>query len=142
MALLFAADRTDHVESEIEPFLAEGGTVLSDRYDASSLAYQSAMSGSESAAAVAWIRELNRHARRPDLVVVLDVPSEVAAARRKARGEAPQLYEQNEFQRALANFYRELPRHMPGDRVVVIDGAGDVETVHGRVLREYDKAFP
>ena len=40
MALLFAADRMDHVESEIEPFVAAGGVVLSDRYDASSLAYQ------------------------------------------------------------------------------------------------------
>src|SRR6185437_14469754 len=40
MALLFAADRMDHVESGIAPFLAEGGVVLSDRYDASSLAYQ------------------------------------------------------------------------------------------------------
>src|ERR1700722_13946599 len=38
MALLFAADRMDHVESEIEPFVSEGGVMLSDRYDASSLA--------------------------------------------------------------------------------------------------------
>ena len=45
MALLFAADRMDHVESEIEPFLLAGGTVISDRYDASSLAYQSVISG-------------------------------------------------------------------------------------------------
>src|SRR5271167_2017910 len=52
MALLFAADRLDHVESEIEPFLAEGGDVISDRYDASSLAYQSISSGSESEEAV------------------------------------------------------------------------------------------
>src|SRR5450755_2888527 len=47
MALLFAADRMDHVETEIEPFLAEGGVIVSDRYDASSLAYQSVMSGSK-----------------------------------------------------------------------------------------------
>ena len=41
MALLFAADRADHIDAEIEPFLSTGGTVISDRYDASSLAYQS-----------------------------------------------------------------------------------------------------
>ena len=45
MALLFAADRMDHVESDIEPFLAAGGVMISDRYDASSLAYQSVSSG-------------------------------------------------------------------------------------------------
>src|SRR4029077_10541212 len=48
MALLFAADRMDHVESEIEPFVSQGGIVVSDRYDASSLAYQSVSSGAES----------------------------------------------------------------------------------------------
>src|ERR1700679_2678510 len=67
MALLFAADRMDHVESEIEPFLARGGTIISDRYDASSLAYQSVMSGSGGNAAIEWIRSINRYAMRPDL---------------------------------------------------------------------------
>src|ERR1017187_1840709 len=56
MALLFAADRMDHVETEIEPFVASGGTMISDRYDASSLAYQSVMSGNGGEAAVEWIR--------------------------------------------------------------------------------------
>jgi dTMP kinase len=74
MALLFAADRMDHVESEIEPFLASGGVVLSDRYDASSLAYQSVSSGAEARDAVEWIRSLNRYVRRPDLTLVLDLP--------------------------------------------------------------------
>src|SRR5215471_10435629 len=58
MALLFAADRMDHVESEIEPFLAQGGIVVSDRYDASSLAYQSVSSGADAKEAVEWIRSL------------------------------------------------------------------------------------
>src|SRR6202044_560237 len=64
MALLFAADRMDHVEAEIEPFVADGGVIVSDRYDASSLAYQSVMSGHDKNAAVEWIRTLNKHARR------------------------------------------------------------------------------
>ena len=40
MALLFAADRIDHLQREIEPHLASGTTVISDRYLLSSLAYQ------------------------------------------------------------------------------------------------------
>jgi dTMP kinase len=99
------------------------------------------MSGSGGAAAVEWIRSINRHALRPDLTIVLDVASDVAAMRREQRGEAAQLYEQNEVQRALAAFYKELPRHMPGDRIVLIEASGPVDEVHDRVVAAYDKAF-
>ena len=141
MALLFAADRMDHVESEIEPFLAAGGVMISDRYDASSLAYQSVSSGSGGEKAVEWIRSLNRHAMRPDLTVVVDLAPDLAAERRASRGEAAQLYEQNEVQRALAVFYRDLAKHMPDDRVVVVDGTGSVDDVHRRVHEAYLGAF-
>ncbi len=138
MALLFAADRMDHVESEIEPFLAAGGIVISDRYDASSLAYQSVSSGRGGTSTVEWIRSLNRFALRPDLTIVLDVPPEIAAARREARGEAAQLYEQNEVQQALAAFYKDLARHMPQDRIVLVDASGSVDAVEGRVHAAYE----
>jgi dTMP kinase len=141
MALLFAADRMDHVESEIEPYLAAGGTVISDRYDASSLAYQSVVSGRGGTETVEWIRTLNRQALRPDLTIVLDVAADVAAARRLARGEAQQLYEQNEVQRALAVFYKDLATHMRGDRVVVIQAHGSVEEVHAQILAVHDRAL-
>ena len=141
MALLFAADRMDHVESDIEPFLMAGGVMISDRYDASSLAYQSVSSGSGGEAAVEWIRTLNRHAMRPDLTIVLDLAPELAATRRASRGEPAQLYEQNEVQRALAVFYRDLAKHMPQDRIVVVDGQGTVDDVHRRVHEAYVGAF-
>jgi dTMP kinase len=141
MALLFAADRMDHVEAEIEPVLQAGGVVLSDRYDASSLAYQSVSSGKDGGGAVEWIRTLNRHALRPDLTIVIDLPPDVAAVRREARGEAAQLYEQNEVQRALAAFYRDLAKHMPGDRVVLVDGLGSIDEVHDRVHAAFKRAL-
>jgi dTMP kinase len=141
MALLFAADRMDHVESEIDPFIAAGGVVVSDRYDASSLAYQSVSSGVAARQAVEWIRSLNSMVRRPDLTVVLDVPPDLAAERRVRRGEPAQLYEQSEMQRELAGFYRNLARHMPNDRVVVIDADAPIEAVHERVWDAYSHAF-
>jgi dTMP kinase len=141
MALLFAADRMDHVESEIEPFIAQGGVVVSDRYDASSLAYQSVSSGAESKEAVEWIRSLNRYVRRPELTLVLDLPPDLAAERRQQRGEAAQLYDQSEVQRALAAFYRDLDKHLPNDRIVVVDGSGGVDEVHARVWQSYQRAF-
>src|ERR1019366_4835474 len=107
------------------------------RYDASSLAYQSVMSGSGGDQAVGWIRTVNKHARRPDLTIVLDVPPDVAAVRREERGEASQLYEQNEVQRALSSFYKDLHRHLPNDRIVSVDGAGPVEEVAERVFQAY-----
>jgi dTMP kinase len=142
MALLFAADRMDHVESEIEPFVSGGGVVLSDRYDASSLAYQSVSSGADAREALEWIRSLNRYVRRPDLTIVLDVLPDVAADRRAQRGEAAQLYEQSEVQRALAVFYRDLPRYLPDDRIVSVDASGTVDEVHARVWGAYEKACP
>ena len=141
MALLFAADRMDHVEADIEPFVASGGVIISDRYDASSLGYQSVMSGSGGAGALEWIRSLNRYALRPDLTIVLDVGADVAATRREDRGDAAQLYEQNEVQRALVAFYRELERHMPNERIVHVEAAGSVEDVCEHVVLAYDRAF-
>jgi dTMP kinase len=141
MALLFAADRMDHVEAEIEPWVASGGTMLSDRYDASSLAYQSVSSGSGGSDAVEWIRALNRFCARPDLTIVLDVTSEEAERRRNQRGEAAQLYEQSEVQRALAVFYRDLASHLPNDRIVLVDAGGTIDEVHRRVCDTYARAF-
>ena len=62
----------------------------------------------------------------------------MAAARRQGRGEPVQLYEQNEVQRALAVFYKDLERHMRGDRVAVLRADGPVEEVHAQVLAAYD----
>jgi dTMP kinase len=142
MALLFAADRMDHVEADIEPFIADGGVVLSDRYVASSLAYQSLSSGTDADSAMPWIRALNRYARKPDLTIVLDVTAETASRRRELRGEAAQLYEQNEMQRALAAFYRDLAKQMPGERILVLDGNGAVDDVEARVWAAYEATFP
>jgi dTMP kinase len=141
MALLFAADRMDHVEAEIEPWVSEGGTLISDRYDASSLAYQSVSSGRGGADAVEWIRALNKFCARPDLTIVLDVNFEEAARRRDLRGEAAQLYEQNEVQRALAVFYRDLAKHLPKDRITLVDAGGTIDEVHERIYAAYTRAF-
>lgn len=141
MALLFAADRMDHVESEIAPFLASGGVIVSDRYDASSVAYQSVTSGREGHEAVAWIRELNKHALRPHLTIVVDLPADLAGVRRETRGEAAQLYEQNEVQRALAEFYHDLAKHMPDDKIAIVDGQGTIDEVHARIYDACVKAL-
>jgi dTMP kinase len=132
MALLFAADRLDHVESFIAPALARGTTVVCDRYVLSSLSYQSATSP-EGPGALEWIRSLNSRALRPELTIVLDVPEDVARARRESRGGPPELFEVQELQRQLAALYARAEELLPGERVVHV-ADGPVDTVAARIL--------
>lgn len=67
-ALLFAADRVEHVEGEVKPALAEGKLVICDRYVYSSLAYQGSAGLS-----LAWIKKINAYALKPDFAVFIDV---------------------------------------------------------------------
>ena len=77
-ALLFAADRVEHVENEVLPALHEGRLVISDRYVYSSLAYQGAAGLS-----LEWIEKVNEHALKPDLAVFIDVDPKIVMRRLK-----------------------------------------------------------
>jgi dTMP kinase len=79
-ALLFAADRIEHVENEVLPALNEGKLVISDRYVYSSLAYQGAAGLS-----IEWIEKVNEHALKPDLAVFIDVDPNTVLERLKRR---------------------------------------------------------
>lgn len=79
-ALLFAADRIEHVENEVLPALNKGCFVISDRYVYSSLAYQGAAGLS-----LEWIEKVNEHALKPDLAVYIDVDLETVMDRLKAK---------------------------------------------------------
>lgn len=141
MALLFAADRLDHVAHEVASALEQGAVVISDRYDLSSLAYQSASgaaSPAERAALTSWIRELNRFARRPDVTVVINVSPGVAANRRRARGGGRELFDDEALQRELAAAYRRAEDLVPGDRVVHIDGDAALDDVTASIASAVD----
>lgn len=140
MALLFAADRVDHIEAEVAPLLEQGVTVISDRYYHSSVAYQALTAGAdvETDGAIAWIRTLNAHARKPDLTIVIDVAAEQAGARRNQRGGSAELYEQDQLQARLVAFYAQLEQHFPGEPIVHLSGAGSIEHVAAAVLAAVD----
>lgn len=70
-ALLFAADRIEHMETELKPALDEGKLVICDRYVYSSLAYQGSAGLS-----LDWIKTINARALQPDFCVFIDVPPE------------------------------------------------------------------
>ncbi len=141
MALLFAADRLQHVAQEIEPLLARGVTVICDRYDLSSLAYQSA-TAADGPAALPWLRAINQRARRPDVTLVLDVDPTIAEGRRFARGGRPELFERRELQRRLAALYADAEQLVPGDRILHVDANPGVDEVDAHVMAALNRAFP
>ena len=79
-ALLFAADRFEHLKSKVLPALNEGKLVVSDRYVYSSLAYQGA-AGLD----LKWIEKINEHAVRPGLALFVDVEPETVIRRLKRK---------------------------------------------------------
>ncbi len=87
------------------------------------------------------VKQLNRPARRPDLTLILDIPPDVAAKRRIERAGGRELYDDDELQEALAEFYTKIDAHFPNDKIVHIDADRPVVEVaadvmhHVRVLR-------
>ena len=96
-ALLFAADRYEHVETEIIPALKDGKIVVSDRYMYSSLAYQGAVGLS-----LDWIRKINEHAVTPNLAIFIDVEPDTVIKRLKPKKS---VMENLETQRKVREVY-------------------------------------
>jgi dTMP kinase len=129
LALLFAADRRDHVDAEIVPALERGEWVLSDRYLLSSLAYQG------SALSMAWVETLNASVPTPDVTLFLEVDLSTASRRRQGRGGPPELFDADARQRKVARAYAAAIRHRTGqERIVRIAGGQGVEAVTQEAL--------
>jgi len=129
--LLFAADRLDHLQREVEPRLAAGAIVVSDRWYHSSLAYQGTGADRD------WIANLNARARRPDLTIFLEVRPEVAAKRRAAAGRVEELFEDVRMQEEVAAGYKATIAELAaaGERIEVIDGEASPDAIAARIAK-------
>lgn len=129
-SLLFTADRMDHLQREVEPMLAAGAVVVSDRWYHSSLAYQGTGADRD------WITLLNARARTPDLTLFLRVDAGVAAQRRISAGRAQELFEDLEMQRRVEAGYEDALRRVAerGERVEIVDGEASLDEVHRTVI--------
>lgn len=128
-ALFMAAARAQHVAEVIAPALAAGRDVVTDRYAHSSLAYQGFGRGLD-VAAVRALSDFATDGLWPDVVVLLDVPEDVAAGRLGAldRFEAAGA----DFHQRVVEGFRALAAEDP-DRWVVVPGVGSVDEVAERV---------
>ncbi|GHF06813.1 dTMP kinase [Streptomyces griseoluteus] len=138
-ALLYAADRAEHVDTVVRPALERGAVVISDRYIDSSVAYQGAgrdLSPTE-------IARINRWATGglvPHLTVLLDVPPEVA---RERFTEAPDRLESEpaEFHARVRAGFLTLAAADPG-RYLVVDAGQEPEGVTRVIRHRLDTVLP
>ncbi|WP_371645939.1 dTMP kinase [Streptomyces mirabilis] len=138
-ALLYAADRAEHVDTVVRPALERGAVVISDRYIDSSVAYQGAgrdLSPTE-------IARINRWATNglvPHLTVLLDVSPEAA---RERFTEAPDRLESEpvEFHTRVRSGFLTLAAADPG-RYLVVDAAQEPEAVTTVVRHRLDVMLP
>jgi dTMP kinase len=138
-ALLMAADRAQHAAEVLRPALRAGRDVVCDRYIPSTVAYQGAGRGldpDELTGISTWaVEDL-----QPDLVVLLEVPDDVAAARTggaRDRIEAAGA----DFHRRVAESFRAQAAADPG-RWVVVDGDGTPDEVEARVRAAVAARWP
>lgn len=126
LLLMFAA-RAQLVRERIEPALAHGDWVLSDRFTDASFAYQGGGRGQPDARIAAleeWAAGIH-----PDLTLLLDVPVEQGLARTRTRGEPDRIEgEQAAFFERVRARYRERASAEPL-RFRVIDASRDIEAV-------------
>jgi len=131
-ALVMFAARREHLSAVIQPALAAGVVVISDRFTDASYAYQCGGRGlAEERLAVleAWVQG----ALQPDLTLLFDVPTEVAAARLSNAREADRFErEQADFHaRVRAAYLRRAQQHP--ERIRVIDGSRSLEAVRAQL---------
>jgi len=130
LALLFAADRIDHVHRVIEPTLAKGSWIVSDRYVLSSLAYQSVH------VPLSWVRILNQDAPWPEITFLLDAPVEVCLGRIRALDRPVEHYETTGTLQRIRESYQRLAEALleAGQRIIVLDATEPAEAVHQKIV--------
>lgn len=127
LLLMFAA-RAQHIFEVIEPALASGKWVLSDRFTDATYAYQCGGRGIDPAS-VAQLEQLVQGDLRPDYTLLLDAPVDVGMARARSRGELDR-FEQEAlafFERVRQSYLQQARSHC--DRYRVIDASQPLQVV-------------
>ncbi|MFH1125762.1 MAG: dTMP kinase [Candidatus Altiarchaeota archaeon] len=122
LALLFTADRYEHLASEVEPALKRNVIVVSERYYHSTVCYQAAQGVQWN-----WLMDINKFARKPDYTFLLDVPPKEAIRRKVAK----EIFEEENFLEKVRENYLKLNR-----KVIRIDGRQKPEKIFSEVKKK------
>jgi dTMP kinase len=137
-ALLYAADRAEHVAKVIKPALDAGKIVVSDRFIDSSLAYQGLARG----LGLEEIYDISEWATGgilPDLVLYLKL--DAGTGLRRSEGSPDRIErEQGDFHERVAGAYRELAERFP-ERFVVIDAGRAPAGVHQDIVKAIEERW-
>lgn len=131
--LHFAA-RRDHLVNMVQPALARGAWVISDRFADSTMAYQGYGHGVDRDA-IAELYRICVGSLKPDLTLILDLPVEAGLARAAGRGGGEDRYERMDvaFHERLRQGFLEIAGRDPA-RCVVIDAARGEDEVHAQII--------
>ena len=125
LALLYAADRSDHLfnpEYGIRRQLDEGKTVISDRYFYSSLAYQGVTEDFD------WLKKINSYPHS-EYIIFIDTDASSCIQRIEGRGEEKELFDRIEYlEKVRKNFIRVFENLPEGVKYLRVDGSLDIET--------------
>lgn len=136
--LLYMAGRAQHVDKLIRPALQSGKWVLTDRFAASSLAFQSGGRGLPHAQ-VDWLNAYATDGLQPDLYVLLDLPVLESEKRRQARtqktGQQPDRLEAeaNDFHERVRQKYLQIAKEDP-PRWLILSSTDPIESLQATFL--------
>jgi dTMP kinase len=137
--LLYAADRAEHVAKVIDPALASGAIVITDRYIDSSLAYQGSGRGLP-AKDIARLNSWAADGREPDLTILLDIDPAEGLARR-ARSADRLEAEPLEFHRKVRAGFLGLAAARP-DHYLVLDATAPMDVLTERIKDRIREILP
>ena len=138
--LLFCASRAQLVREIIQPALAEGQTVIADRFFDSTTVYQG-VGRKIPAEAVAFINRFAVGDCVPDLTLVIDIDPRIGLERARGRELFDRMENQSlEFYQRVRQGYLELAQREPG-RVKVIDGSRPIVDVWKQIWEHIARVF-
>ncbi|NMX21226.1 dTMP kinase [ANME-1 cluster archaeon GoMg4] len=133
LQLLFAADRAEHLEKEIEPALRANKIVISDRYILSSLAFGAVDNDIE------FLKLINSRFRKPDLTVIIDTPPRVCLERITRTRDNVELFEEEKRLEKVREQFLALKSYF--ENTFILDGDREKAKVYREIQEVVERTL-